>query len=164
MFQKLRSDSMGRFFMLIFFVVVLGNCSYKPEPIDYGKDACAACKMTIVDNRYAAELITQKGKVLKFDAIECLFNYKSTNLKDEEIHSEWVCDFSNPGNFINLRNAYFLHTEAFQSPMGLDVLCVPSEAKLKVIKSKYGGHIMNYNEVQALAIQSKIMMKMEEHH
>ena len=30
--------------------------------------------MTIVDPRYGAELVTTKGKVYKYDAVECLIN------------------------------------------------------------------------------------------
>ncbi|ROL60504.1 hypothetical protein D9V87_01380 [Bacteroidetes/Chlorobi group bacterium MS-B_bin-24] len=160
-----RRGNIMNFLLLISVIGLLFfGCSRGPEPIDYGKDACAACKMTIMDNKYAAEIVTKKGKVYKFDAIECLFNFKAKNLKEEDIFSEWVCDFSDPGKLINLRKAYFLHTEAFQSPMGLDVLAVATKDKVKEIQTKYGGHIMNYNEVRDFAIQRKMMNEMEMKH
>ena len=31
--------------------------------------------MTIVDKVHAAEIVTQKGKVYKFDATECMINF-----------------------------------------------------------------------------------------
>ena len=31
--------------------------------------------MTIVDKLHAAEIVTKKGKVYKFDATECMINY-----------------------------------------------------------------------------------------
>jgi copper chaperone NosL len=32
--------------------------------------------MTIVDKVHAAEIVTKKGKVCKFDATECMINYE----------------------------------------------------------------------------------------
>ncbi|MGB5288980.1 MAG: hypothetical protein WBN42_10875, partial [Ignavibacteriaceae bacterium] len=49
---------------------LLASCGSKPEPINYGKDECEFCRMQISDNRYGAELVTDKGKVYKFDSIE----------------------------------------------------------------------------------------------
>ena len=37
-------------------------CSPKAEPIDYGKEECAFCKMTIVSPQFASEVVTQKSK------------------------------------------------------------------------------------------------------
>jgi len=54
---------------------LLTACSHEPDPIRYGKDACAHCKMTIMDKRFSAELITAKGKVFKFDAAECMAGF-----------------------------------------------------------------------------------------
>jgi len=45
----------------IIVLALLSACSRAPEPIVYGKDACTHCKMTIMDKRFAAEIITSKG-------------------------------------------------------------------------------------------------------
>jgi len=139
---------------ILFAALLLASCSPKPEPIDYGNDICDFCKMNITDNKYAAELVTSKGKVYKYDSIECLFQFKDLEFKsDGEIHSELVNDFSNPGELIDLRKSFFLKSEVFRSPMGMNVLSVSSEEKLNEIKSQHGGEVLTYSEVRKLAFE-----------
>lgn len=141
-----------KYITILFAVVLLVSCSPKSEPIDYGNDVCDFCKMNITDNKYAAELVTSKGKVYKFDSIECLFQFKDLEFQsDSEIHAELVNDFSNPGELIDLRKAFFLKSEVFRSPMGMNVLSFSSEEKLNEIKSQHGGEVLTYNEVRKLA-------------
>lgn len=139
---------------MILLTFILIGCSPKPEPIDYGNDICEFCKMNITDNKYAAEIVTNKSKVYKFDSIECLFQFKKIGLKqNEQIYSEWVNDFSNPGELIDLKKAYFLKCNVFRSPMGMNVLSVSSLEKLNEMKSQCDGEILNYNEAEKLALQ-----------
>lgn len=141
-----------KYITILFAVFLLFSCSPEPEPIDYGNDVCDFCKMNITDNKYAAELVTSKGKVYKFDSIECLFQFKDLEFKsDSEIHAELVNDFSNPGELIDLKKAFFLKSEVFRSPMGMNVLSVSSEEKLNEIKSQHGGQVLTYIEVRKLA-------------
>ena len=49
--------------LLAFFV--LTGCNPKPEKIAIGKDACAECKMTIMDPKFGGEIVSKKGKVFK---------------------------------------------------------------------------------------------------
>ncbi|MEJ5262655.1 MAG: hypothetical protein WHT45_08235, partial [Ignavibacterium sp.] len=75
--------------ILIFTSILLFACSPQPEPIDYGNDICDFCKMNITDNKYAAEIVTSKGKIYKFDSIEYLFQFMNLVIKNaDEIHSE----------------------------------------------------------------------------
>lgn len=139
-------------FVVVGLLIILFACTPEPQPINYGADICDFCKMNITDNKYAAEIVTSKGKVYKFDSIECLFQFKDLEFKtDDEIHSELVNDFSNPGELIDLRKAFFLKTDLFRSPMGMNVLSVSSEAKLSEMKSQHGGEVLTYNEVRKLA-------------
>ena len=45
------------------FILFLSSCSAKPEPFNYGKDICADCSMTIMDPKFGAQIITDKGKI-----------------------------------------------------------------------------------------------------
>lgn len=144
------------FFILTLFTLamVVSSCSKNPEPINYGSDVCELCKMNITDNKFAAEIITTKGKIYKFDSIECLFQFKQYAMDTKEkIHSEWVNDFSNPGNFIELKKAFFLRSDVIRSPMGLNVLSFSSLDKLNEILNQHGGQRMEYDEVMKLAIE-----------
>src|SRR5690606_32241093 len=46
-----------------------------PKPINYGKDQCAHCRMTVSDARFGSQLVTKKGRAFHFDDVQCLVAY-----------------------------------------------------------------------------------------
>lgn len=104
--------------LIIMLSILLASCSPKgPEIINLNKDHCASCKMTIADDRYAAQLITDKGRVYKFDDIICTINYLNDN-NQITIGSVWVADFIKPTNWLNVNQAVFIKSKNLNSPMG----------------------------------------------
>ena len=65
-------------YSILLIALLVFSCNSSPQPIDYGNDGCHFCKMTIVDKVHAAEIVTKKGKVYKFDATECMVNFIET--------------------------------------------------------------------------------------
>jgi copper chaperone NosL len=130
-------------------IVFFAGCSNSPKPIVFGEDNCDNCKMTITDSKYGAELITSKGKIYKYDSIECLADViKKNKFGKEDISSLWVVDFNNPGNFISAENAHYLKNDKFHSPMGLNVLAVESDADVSKIYNLHGGEILKWELVK----------------
>lgn len=112
--------------VMLWVIVGLGTisqgCTQSPQPIRYGKDACEFCKMTIVDKRYAAEIITDKGKAFKFDDLSCMVKYmKANKINETELAFVVVNDYSKPGELIDVKTAVFLSGSDFRSPMRGDV-------------------------------------------
>src|SRR5690606_1762171 len=70
-------------FMMIFCAPV------GPQTIKIHKDNCDHCKMTISEEHFAAELITEKGRVYMFDDITCLITFKNNN-SDKPMKSAYV--------------------------------------------------------------------------
>jgi copper chaperone NosL len=106
-------------------MVLLSACQPKPEPIRFGEEVCAYCRMGISDPRFGAELLTRQGRVYKFDALECMVEFeRSGALSAERIHSRWVVDFGQPGELIPVEEAEFVHAPNVHSPMGLNVYAV----------------------------------------
>lgn len=139
---------------LFIFLLLLVSCGGEPEPINYGHDECEYCRMLITDDKYGAELITDKGKVYKFDSIECLINYALVeNLIGNNEVTMLVDDFSNPGNFTDARTAFYLHNDEFRSPMGLNVMAFSDESKLSNFRSKNGGSSLSWIDVIELTKQ-----------
>lgn len=104
------------------------SCSRGYEPINYGGDACAHCKMTVVDDRYAAELVTSKGKVYKFDDVVCLKHFE-TSLEAGGTHLYFVEDYLKKNiSAIDAENALYLKHEFFRSPMNGGYAAFESEA------------------------------------
>ena len=89
-------------------------CNRAFEPIVYGKDACAHCKMTIIDKRFAAEIVNPKGKVFKFDDVSCLRAF-TAEIPGSMI---FVNAYREKGEQpLNAATAVYLHHPSFKSPM-----------------------------------------------
>ena len=119
----------GYSFILICMCYALVGCTPAPQPIAYGEDACHSCLMTIVDERHAAELVSTKGKVYKFDAIECMLRSMSVDTTTEYALA-FVCDYNAPGKFIDAKKATYLVSPSLPSPMGefLSAFASPEQA------------------------------------
>jgi copper chaperone NosL len=104
--------------LLLFMLIGFASCKAEFDPVDYGHDACTHCKMTIVDKRYAAEILTAKGKAYKFDDITCLRKYMAENKMSREGLVIFVADYSHPGDkFLDAEDGVYLHSDIFKSPM-----------------------------------------------
>ena len=73
----------GYLWLSFFMVIAMFSCTPESKPIAYGEDKCEFCRMSIVDQRFGCEIMTSKGKALKFDAVECMVNYIDENVEDE---------------------------------------------------------------------------------
>ena len=134
---------------LAFLLSLLYSCEakLKPEPINYGKDSCAFCLMIVADAGFSAEIKTKKGKVYKFDSIECMVAYMLKNkLKKEELAAVWVADFPSK-HLVRLEKVKFLVSEGLRSPMGLNISAFAKEEELKEAFRHFGGKIMGWEEV-----------------
>lgn len=129
---------------LLFFIA----CNKEAEPINYGKDQCEHCRMTIMDNKFGSEIITVKGKVFKFDAAECMAGYLlENNPEGRDIEKYIVTDYSAPGEFINAVNSYFLISPGIKSPMGENLSAFGNyETALKFAADK-GGEVFKWNDL-----------------
>lgn len=129
----------------------ISACQSGPQPIEYGKDSCDNCKMLITDSRYGSQLVTDKGKVFRFDAVECLGEYiVDNNMEENENTSLYVSDFFEPATLINVKNAEYLHNDDFRSPMGLNVLATNNAEKLKNFFDEHSGALLDWQGVLEL--------------
>ena len=120
-----------------------------PQAIaDKGK-SCDYCRMTISDERFGGQLITGKGKVYAFDAIECLASYYLQNGDAADGSSLWVADFANPGHWVEAKNALFVRNDAHQSQMGLDLVALRADADRGAV-GQAQGTTLRWPEVLAL--------------
>ena len=129
-----------------FFLFLFTSCNIGPEPINYGQDTCHFCSMTIVDKQHGSEWVTDKGKVFKFDSVECLLNNQTQT--DRETIAFYMCNhFSDPGELISAENAFFLISEGIPSPMGAYLTAFDSRASAMKAQSEHGGTIYNWIEL-----------------
>ncbi|WP_136481472.1 nitrous oxide reductase accessory protein NosL [Cognatitamlana onchidii] len=117
-------------YSILALLLVSVGCNVSPKPIDYGNDSCHFCKMTIVDKVHAAEIVTKKGKVYKFDATECMIHFMD-EFDTKQIQLYLSNNFLEPEAFIDATKATFLISKNIPSPMGafLSAFKTPEEAQ-----------------------------------
>ena len=133
------------------FICVLGlsACTVEPKPIIWGKDACNYCKMNIVDKMHAAEYVTTKGKVYKYDAIECLIN----ELIDKDFPESkftLIRDYGNNGEFTEAKKATYLISEGIPSPMGGFLSGFSNKSKAQNTLKEKEGKLYNWKQIVEL--------------
>ena len=133
--------------VLALFAVLLNACSPSPQPIEYGDDMCNFCMMTIVDQQHAAELVTTKGKVFKFDAIECMIQYRDQH-SDTEYAFQLVNDYAAPKSLVAAETAHYLVSPALPSPMGAYLTAFAEEDFAQKMLAEKGGTLYNWNDIQ----------------
>ena len=111
---------MNIFKTAIFSSLILSVISCQNEgPKDFllGKDQCDNCKMTITDIKYATELITEKGRVYKFDDISCMTMYEGSEPDKAKNAKRYVIDHPTD-KFIEKSSATLVKGGEIKSPMG----------------------------------------------
>ena len=135
-------------------LVLLTSCNRGPEPLNFGTDECSHCRMTIMDEKYGAEIVTGKGKVYKYDAMECLINGAvEIGLDKDGSNTIYVIDTSQPGKLIPALGAYYLISEELHSPMGAGLSAFESETSAREYRNKYGGEIYNFEQVKEIILK-----------
>ncbi len=104
-------------FILILSIFSIQACTPKPEPIAFGTDHCVYCKMGIADPKYGGELVTEKGKVFKFDAVECMVPFMKGN-PDQKYAYILALAYDDPAKLHNVGELVFVQSEKYKSPMG----------------------------------------------
>ena len=124
-------------------------CKVEPEPLQYGKDGCHACKMTLMDNKFGAEIVTTKGKIYKFDDVNCMLNFfNSGQVSNEDMKDILIVDFSRSKKLIDARNALYVKSESIKSPMASNVAAFESNEDLKKMNADWKGIILSWVELQ----------------
>jgi copper chaperone NosL len=133
--KKEKKDSMRHQILKILFsacmVFLLTGCGRrKPEPIAYGKDNCAECKMTIMDPKFSGEIITKKGRIFKFDDTHCIARFmERRGVEMASIHRTLFADYNQSGEWLDVEKAEFVVSSQFKSPMGGNAAAFRSKAE-----------------------------------
>ncbi len=127
---------------LIAALVFAFACSNDPEPINFGKDQCDFCKMTIADSKFGAELVTDKGRIYKFDAVECMVPYINEN--EHEYAHVLAVPYDEPGALRPAENLQFIISDSIRSPMGANLLVITNNTA----SDKFAGQPYDWSGIQ----------------
>ncbi len=131
---------------LLVLIIVLSACSSKPVAIEYGVDGCHFCRMTIVDKLHAAEVVTQKGKVYKFDATECMINFMD-EFDISTIKLYLSNNYTEPGELTDATTATFLISKNVPSPMGGFLSAFKNKEDAVKVQTAKEGDIYTWEEL-----------------
>jgi len=140
-FRKPKIDAV---LVLLLSLSFLSCGDFKVEPIKLNTDNCDFCKMSIADGKYAAEVITQKGRVYKFDDIGCMANYCKENA-NTKMSAYYVGDFSQDNNLIPAETAFFLSGGTIQTPMHGGIIAFSKEKDAKEFGTKLNAKPINWD-------------------
>lgn len=132
--------------VILFVAASFFGCNAGIKPIEYGHDECYYCTMSIVEQQYGTELITDKGKIRKFDAVECMVNFihKNPELKYDHLV---VNVFDKPGELLDVHSCVFLQSESLPSPMGANLTAFSTKEKALEMKQKVAGELYTWQEL-----------------
>jgi len=102
--------------------------------------------MTIVDKLHAAEVVTNKGKVYKFDATECMVNFRK-EFDTSQIKLYLSTNYKEAESLIDATKATFLISENIPSPMGAFLSAYESKDDALKIKQEKGGNLFTWEEL-----------------
>ena len=138
-------SNMKKVLSLLSLALLMASCAPKAEPIDYGKEECAFCKMTIVSPQFASEVVTQKSKAFKYDAVECMLQAP----QEDQVALHLVCDYLKEGNLIDATKATYLISKEIESPMGAHLAAFASREDAQKIQREKGGELYDWQGIQA---------------
>lgn len=128
-------------------LTLLSSCGQNIEPIEYGKDNCHWCQMRIMDPRFGAEAITEKGRKYKFDSAECLLDYLKES--DNEHRHLLVTDHEAPETLIDASAASYLVSQKMPSPMGGFLNAFKDKSTANSFRERAGGEVFDWQGIQA---------------
>jgi copper chaperone NosL len=127
-----------------------GCGSRGPAPFQWGEDACHFCKMTLIEKGFAAQRINAKGKVYKYDSIECLLS----DLKEHPPQAGerlFVSDRSRPdAALLEAASAHYLQGGSLASPMGKALAAFAAADSARTWQTRVGGDLAGWDRLRDL--------------
>ena len=102
--------------------------------------------MTVTDIRFAAQAVTVKGRHYIFDDIVCLRDFKKEN-KEMEFDKLYVANYIEPSEFVNVDEAYLVHSENLRSPMAGNIAVFAVRDSSMAYKEEWNGALIEWTNL-----------------
>lgn len=123
------------------------SCGTKEvDPIKLSVDGCEYCKMKISDGKYGAELITNKGRIYKFDDMHCMIGYHNEN-QTTKVQSFYIHDFNQKNVLIPAESAFYVIGGEINSPMHGNVIAVKTKEEAAELAKIYKANLTSWSEI-----------------
>lgn len=98
--------------------------------------------MSISDQKFGAELVTDKGRILKYDAAECLVAHLSDGAPPHQ--ALLAVPYDSPGSLTKVEDLNFLISEDYTSPMGANLVAWSEEFN---VPEKHLSDLLDWEEI-----------------
>ncbi|MGZ8544407.1 MAG: nitrous oxide reductase accessory protein NosL [Flavisolibacter sp.] len=143
--QTIKTKSATTAIASLILAVGLFSCNPKPENINYGKDQCTECKMTIMDARFGGEIVSKKGKIFKFDDAHCMAAFMERRGEElKNIHKTLLVDYQTKDHWLNVDTAVFVLSSRLKSPMGSNAAAFSSKKEAEKKAEELEGKITDW--------------------
>lgn len=115
------------------FLSACGAHEHEPVSIDEHTHRCAICNMSVVDNRYATQIIKKDGQPVLFDDIGCMFEWLDRNGSDE-VGIAFVRDHDSLA-WLKMEDAWYVYDSSIRTPMAYGVVSFADEEVAKAYAS-----------------------------
>lgn len=133
--------------IIILSTLFLVACSVKPRPIQEGVDNCAFCKMTVMDKRFASEIVTNTGKVYVFDDAKCMKIFvQEETIAKEEIKLMLITDYNEPDVLLPAEKAILFTSDDLHTPMNGKTVAIADSGALRSIQQQMEGASSSVHE------------------
>ncbi len=144
--RRFKKTNIGAALLFSVFFSAISCTNFKVVPIKLNIDNCDFCKMNISDGKFGAELITQKGRVYKFDDIMCMINYCKVD-SETKMKSFYVHNYSGNNILIPAQTAFFLSGVGINSPMKGGIVAFSTINEAKEYSTKLNAIALNWDDV-----------------
>ncbi|MEY3397970.1 MAG: hypothetical protein RL220_564 [Bacteroidota bacterium] len=126
-------------------MLLCSGCTEIPAPIQYSKDQCAHCRMSIEDARYACEIVTDKNKVYKFDDVFCAIEHiNSGKTPRENVQHVFLSNYLPQHGFLKAEECFLLESDELQSPMNSNIAAFATEDEMRTVMHEKGGRSIKW--------------------
>lgn len=146
-----KKKSFNTAIFLIFTSFALISCSKAPKPIEYGKEPCSYCKMTIVDARFGGKIISKTGKQYNFDDVKCIIEFIDHKyITEDKIESVYVIDYYNKSLAQTDNSTFLIYNQKVKSPMASGVAVFTDQNSLNKGLEEFGDNKITWHEYDSL--------------
>lgn len=145
--KRFRKQNVQSAMLLLLFFSFFSCANNKVVPIKLNADSCDNCKMSIADGKYGAEVITQKGRVYKFDDIMCMKEYCNEN-SETKMESIYVLDYNQNNVLIPAESASYLSGGTIHTPMRGNIIAFSTTNEAKDFQSNLEAKSISWNEIK----------------
>ena len=115
-----------------------------PEPIAYGRDTCASCRMHMSQPGFAGEMRAADGTLTKYDDVGCLI--RAILATHREVPEAWVEDHAG-GGFVPLLSAKLVRGDEASTPMGSGLVAFADESAARIYAEAHRTRVMTFEDV-----------------